>query len=271
MIPANPGNLLPFHITRAFLRHKLAGTDRTAFGIRAAKTRLIPFQVFVEAGAGVVTWELIDPVNPVGGTGTAMTAGDLDVSMKDGGGFWVTWTGASNLTTQPDCGFWEIWLTIDGAIYYSESIQVFVVTGIAISDWRFKFDNDNIDKGNVLNQIGYRQYFYPTVWAWDRGVTDREVRREVDGYGNTTKSFTRTTARFRVEVADIPDYCLPFFAKCGDNSIITFSDGTESDLVTMANTDFESRVQGVGLSVGIFSFDAEIESFNGCQENFILA
>jgi len=271
MIPINPGNILPFYNVRGFLRHKLPGTDITPFGIRAANKRLLPFQVFVPSGAGVVTWELINPVNPVGGTGTAMTAGNLVVSQQVGGGFWVSWRATGNLTTQPACGFWEIWLTIDGVLYYSETIQVFEVTGVSVEDWRFKFDNENADKGKVLNQIAYRQYFYPTVWAWDRGVTDREVVREVDGYGNITKSFTRTTARFKVEVADIPDYCLPFFAKCGDNSLVTFSDGTETDLVEMANTEFESRPQGKGLNIGVFTFDAEVESFNGCQENFVLS
>jgi len=270
MIPFNPGNLLAFQRdTRAFLRHKQDGQDVTPFGIKAASTRLIPFQLFIPAGAGVVTWELINPINPTGGTGTTMTAGDLEVDQKAGGGFWVSWRASGNLTTQPACGFWEIWLTIDGALYYSEVIQVFAA-GFAISDWRFRFDNENVDKGNVLNQIGYRQYFYPTRWAWDRPGTERDVEDTVDGNGNTTTTFSRTVAKFRLEVADIPDYCLPFFAKCGDNSFVTFSDGTENDLVRMVNTEFESRPQGKGLNIGIFTFDSEVESFNGCQENFLL-
>ena len=271
MIPVNPGNLLKFSTSRAFLRHKQEGQNRHPFGLKAPDTRLIPFQVFVESGAGSVTWKLVNPIDESGATSTAMTAGDLDVTQKDGGGFWVTWYGLSNLTTVPDCGYWEVWLTIDGTIYYSEVLHVFEVSDLAISDWRFKFYNDNVDKGNVLYQQSYRQHFYPTKWAWDRPETDRDVEISVDGNGNETTRFSRTVARFRLEIADVPDYCIPFFAKCGDISTVTFSDGLESDVVTMRNVVFESRPQGLSLNVGVFRFDAEVESFSGCQENFVLA
>lgn len=271
MIPVNPGNILKFNQHQSFQRHNQEGQNRVAFGLKAPNTRLIPFQLFIATGATTVTWKLVNPIDPTGSTSVAMTAGDLDIVDKSGGGSWVTWGGLSNLTTIPDCGFWEVWVTVDGTVYYSEVLHVFEVTGIAVADWRFKFYNDNRDKGDVLYQQGYRQYFYPTKWAWDRPEELREVNLEEDGNGNETVRFSRTVGKFKIEFADVPDYCLNFFAKCGDLSTITFSEGTENELITLQNVVFTSRAQGIGLNIGIFTFDAEIESFNGCQENFTLA
>jgi len=271
MIPVNPGNLLKFNQFQSFQRHNQSGQNRVPFGLRAPQTRLIPFQLFISAGASTVTWKLVNPLDPTGGIDLAMTAGDLSLVDKDGGGTWITWDGLSDLTTVPDCGFWEIWLTADGTVYYSEVLHVFDVTEFAIPDWRFKFYNDNVDKGPVLYQQSYRQYFYPTKWAWDRADQVRELQVEEDGNGNEVTRFSRTVSRFKIEVPDIPDYATNFFAKCGDLSTITFSDGTESELVEMTNVVFTTRAQGIGLNIGIFTFDAEIESFNGCQENYVLA
>jgi hypothetical protein len=33
----------------------------------------------------------------------------------------------------------------------------------------------------------------------------------------------------------------------------------------------KAKQQGVGLNIGVFKFDAEVESFNGCQQNYELA
>lgn len=271
MIPSNPGNLLPFYFTKNFQRHAQDGTNRVPFGMKAPNTRLMPFQLFFEAGAGVVSWKLADPKTPDGSVDFALDAGQLQVDMKDGGGFWVTWDGLSNLTDIPDCGFWEIWLTVDGALYYSEVLHLYTAAELAITATRFYFYNDLNDKGPVLYQNSYRQYYYPTRFAWDRPQIDRDREVFVDGFGNTTISFSRTVTRMRLEVADIPDYCLGFFAKCGDLSTVEFGEGTGNEITQMRNIVFESRAQGVGLNVGIFTFDAEIETFNECQEQYTLA
>jgi hypothetical protein len=41
-------------------------------------------------------------------------------------------------------------------------------------------------------------------------------------------------------------------------------------VVPMVNTDFSYRQQGNSLNIGVFTFDAEIESFSGCQADFEL-
>jgi hypothetical protein len=38
----------------------------------------------------------------------------------------------------------------------------------------------------------------------------------------------------------------------------------------MDNIEFEFKPQGIGLNIGVFKFDAEVESFSGCQPNYEL-
>jgi hypothetical protein len=137
--------------------------------------------------------------------------------------------------------------------------------------WRIRFGNNNVDKGPVLYQTGYKQYFYPTAFAFDRMVVDRDVEDTVDGNNTITHRFTRTTAKHRLEIADVPDWVAAFFSKAGDLADVVFEDTFSDENFQMVNVTYESRVQDSGLNVGVFTFDGEIEAFNGCQENFELA
>ncbi len=271
MIHANPGNLLKFSVFADFQRHKQAGQDRVPFGILATTTRLVPFQIFVNAGVSAATWRLVDPADETGATEIAMDAGDLTIESAPEGA-WVTFYGTSDLTTEAVCGYWYVEVDIDGQLYHSEVLQVFEPTVVAFAqtDWKMRFGNPGQDKGTVLYQNSYTNIFYLRRWAWDRPVTDRDVEIVVDGNGNEVHRFTRTVARFKLEVSDIPDYCLPFFAKCGDLSYTVMDGGEDGAEIEMANISFESRPQGVGLNIGVFTFDAEVESFNGCQSNYTL-
>lgn len=270
MIPYNPGNLLKFHNFNAktYQRHRQAGQDRHPFGLKCPAGKLLPFQIYRAAGAGDVTWRLVNPLNDT--DNITMDAGDLVVTHKMGGGFWVTWDAQSNLTEPATCGFWYVELTIDEQLFYSETLFAYGESE-PTPVYRFSFYNQT-DKDNVLYQDGYKQYFYPTRWAWDRPVIDRETTITVNGYGEKTVEFSRTVERFRMEVADVPDYAIGFFAKAGDLSSVTFQDvGATIGAVQMDNITFEHRPQGQGLNVGVFTFDAVSEAFNGCQENFELA
>jgi len=93
----------------------------------------------------------------------------------------------------------------------------------------------------------------------------------VNGYGDEVTRFSRTVARFRLEVSDLPDYAIPFLSKCGDLDTVIFEDTVEGYAVIMKNVFFEFRAQGVGLNIGVFKFDAEVEAFSGCQPNYELA
>lgn len=269
MIPVNPGNILKFSASAAWQRHNQAGQDRVPFGLTAPVEKGLPFQLFFASGAGVVTWKLVDPSDPTGGIFEAMTAGDLVVTQKLGGGFWVTRTAFADLTTPVDCGFWEAWLTVDGVVYKSE-VMHFKTLDAPV--YRIRFTHSG-DKGDVLyTAFSYHQFLYVTRWAWDRPTTNREKEEQVDGNNNTTLLFSRTVTRFRLEVADIPDFAIPFFEKCGDMDGVQFEDMAGAfAVVPMVNTDFSYRSQGNSLNIGVFTFDAEIESFSGCQSDFELA
>lgn len=269
MIPVNPGNILKFNSDAAWQRHNQPGQDRTAFGLRCPVNNGLPFQLFFASGAGVVTWKMVNPIDPTGGTFIAMDAGDLIVTNKDGGGFWVTRTAFTALTNPVTCGFWEVWLTVDGDIYKSEVLH-FVDTTAPV--YRIRFTNST-DKENVLyTTFSYHQYLYPVTWAWDRPKIDRESQIDVDGNGKKTTLFSRTVARFRLEFSHIPDYAINFLSKCGDMDGVQFEDEAGAiAVVPMENITFDSRAQGVGLNIGIFEFDAESEAFNGCQPDFATA
>jgi hypothetical protein len=134
--------------------------------------------------------------------------------------------------------------------------------------WRMKFKNTQ-DKGNVLYSQGYEQWFYLNP-IWDVPPIERNTEIEVDGNGTETRRFTRTVEKKRFEAADLPDYLLGFLAKAGDNDTINLEEIETGDTYTITNLTFESRRQGAELNIGIFTFDAEIEIFSGCQEAFVL-
>jgi len=266
MIQANKGNLLKFNAGDEWQRHAQPGTNTLPFGLRCPKANGLPFQLFFTGGAGVVTWELIDPY----GTVEAMDAGDLIVTDKDGGGFWVTRTAFVALTNPVDCGYYYAKVTVDGVHYYSEMMHFIEDDGNTL--YRIRFTSSK-DKGNVLyTSFSYHQFFYPKSWAWDRPTVNRELDTVVDGNGNETTRFSRTVVRYRLEVSDVPDDCIPFFAKCGDLDGVQFEDFDGSVVVVpMVATSFTSRAQGIGLNIGVFEFDADIEAFNNCQPDFVTA
>jgi len=108
MIQANKGNILKFTPGAEWHRQNLPGTNVLPFGLRCPKAKGLPFQMFFPAGAGVVTWKLNDPVDPSGAGAINMDAGDLVITNKSGGGFWVTRTAFVDLTIPVDCGFYEV-------------------------------------------------------------------------------------------------------------------------------------------------------------------
>ena len=138
------------------------------------------------------------------------------------------------------------------------------------AQYRVEFSNTK-DKYNVLWQDGYTQYMYIPEPVWDVPVVERTTETSVNGSGNETTRYSRTAERKRFEFADVPDWALGFLAKCGDLDTVAFSDIVVPDSFTMANVQFETRRQGAALNIGALSFDAEIETFAGCLEDYTLA
>ena len=271
MIPVNPGNLLKFNRDKVWQRHNLPGQNRVPFGINCPKANGLPFQLFFTSGAGVVTWKLVNPVDPTGATFEAMATGDLIITNKDGGGFWVTRTAFTALTNPVDCGFWEAWVTVDGVVFKSE-VMHFKESTQPTPVYRIRFTNSK-DKEDVLYSVfSYHQFFYPKLWAFDTPRVDREAEVKVDGNGSKTTLFSRTVVRHRLEVSDVPDYAIEFFAAAVDMDGVQFEDldGTV-DPIPMQNLSFETRRQGSSLNIAVFEFDAVAEAFNGCQPDFVTA
>jgi hypothetical protein len=264
MIQVNPGNILAFQKSQTWQRQAFIGQNRTPFGLICPRARLLPFQLYFTGAYTSHTWLLSDPADPSGSIFEPMTAGDLDVDVVDGG-FFVTWKASGNLSDIPPCGYWEVWLTVNGVDYFSEVLQV--IENEDTTRPRLRFTNSK-DKGQVLYQTGYEQFFYPRLIVPDRSDIDRERRVQVDGYGDEVTLFSRTVNRAKFEVPDIPDYCLPFFAKCGDLDSISYGTGNTLETIDLVDVRFESRPQGLDLNIGVFSFVGDIEAFNGCQENF---
>lgn len=271
MIPFNPGNLLKFNTDAAWQRHNQPGQDRLPFGLRTPKARCLPFQLWFPAGASTATWQLVNPIDPTGGASFAMSAGELTIINKDGGGSWVIYTGFVDLANPVDCGFYEAWVTVDGTVYKSE-VMHFTELIVGQIVYRIRFTNSK-DKENVLyTSFSYHQFLYPVRWAWDRPKVDREVQIEVDGNSKRTTQSSRTVSRLRLEVSDVPDYAIEFFSAAVDMDSIQFEDFDGSiDVVPMQNVTFDSRQQGVSLNVAIFEFDSVAEAFNGCQPDFLTA
>lgn len=388
MIPANPGNILPFYTNRRWQRHRQIGQDSIPFGLTAPRNKLLPFQVYATGAPGTVVWQVTSPTDDL--TYHILDPDLLEVNeMADGSGYWVTWKAEQSISGSteapfyqdvPACGFWYIMLTLDGVPYYSEvlyltdicgedsaflevvpdscsvvgpnliftlqasvfspsgyvyslqkyllgwseisanetyeislvegneaadlRIQVETVCGATITvvydvtwtsgdacntltlafvststvnglnvgqnpTWRLSVTNTT-DKGQVLYQNDtYTQLLYLLpVWAIPQ--VERNVEVEVSGNGNITRRFTRTVEKKRFEFADMPDYLLGFLAKIGDHDTVILEEVETGDSVTLANATFESRAQGALLNIGALTFDAEIETFSGCQEDFII-
>lgn len=136
--------------------------------------------------------------------------------------------------------------------------------------WRLTFTHST-DKGQVLYQNGYTQWLFLPAPVWDRPEITRTVERTEDGNGNETLRFSRTVTRQGFEFADCPDWLITFLAKCGDLNTIVYEDVLTGVSFPVTNVTFESREQGPALNVGRIYFDAEIETFADCQENFDLA
>ena len=88
--------------------------------------------------------------------------------------------------------------------------------------------------------------------------------------GVETTRYAKTKIKQVFEVPNIPDYCIGFFAQCGDlNSIVLETvDGDTSE--TLTGVEFSTRRQNSGFSVGIFTFVSET-GIERCQPDFELA
>ncbi len=130
MKPTNPGNLYSFYLSSYWQFHRQPGCDRIPFGLRCPANRLLPFQFYSATGASpTVSWSLVDPADDT--TEHALDSGVLEISDKDGGGFWVTYFANADLASPPACGYWQIKLTVNGTDYWG---NVLLASGVCGSE-----------------------------------------------------------------------------------------------------------------------------------------
>lgn len=267
---SNPGNLLPFYPDKRWQRHRQRGQDWLPFALIAPRERLLPFQVFTSvASIGTLTFKLVSAADDT--TEITLTVFDLEgAPLADMSGTFITWKAADDVSTIPDCGYWYIKIDVDDLTYYSEVLHLKDLADVP--QWVLKFSNESDDKGNVMYQTGYAQKLYLTDFVLASPETDREVQKDVDGYGNITLKSSRTTTRWRADIPDLPDYVLGFLSKAGDLASVVFedTDPITEDEIWLQNVEFEFRAQGPFLHTGTISFDAEVEAFAGCGVNFLL-
>ena len=272
MTPINPGNLLPFYTDKDMQRHRQNGQGDLPFGLIAYTTRLIPFQIF--RSTGTIDEATLTAVNAQDETETIeIESAVLDIHNRAGGGGWVTFKD-QGITDEIPCGYWYLQLQCGFAgTFFSEVLwlrNLLEVPRYSRIVWY-----SPTDKGTVLYQDGYQQRLYtePEI-TLDVPTIEVEIDESVNGYGETTDTYSRTLERPKFEVKDIPDYALATLAGIGFNDTVTLTvaaSGLTLASYTLPKTRFTSRRQGKELNTGIFEFDGRSEIFTGCQENFELA
>lgn len=175
MIPANPGNILPFHTKRRWQRNRQIGQDTIPFGIPVPRNKLIPFQLFITGNVDedAVYWEMFSPVNDL----TNITVDSTLLTRTGnlaGTGYWLTWDAGQSLDVVPDCGFWYIKLTIEGVEYYSEVMNCKNICGE--DDCRLEIVADSCSEGDgvvtfslqgsVFSAPGYEYSLQQYVLGW---------------------------------------------------------------------------------------------------------
>jgi hypothetical protein len=128
MKPLNPGNLYSFYLSNKWQFHRQPGCNRIPFGLTCPATRLIPFQFYSPTGSSpTVSWDLVDPADDT--TVHALDSGQLEVVDKDGGGYWVTWYANEDVSSPPECGYWQTRLTVNGTEYWGNVLLAKGVCG----------------------------------------------------------------------------------------------------------------------------------------------
>jgi len=268
MIPVNAGNLLPFYTDKDMQRHRQEGQNALPFGLIGHKTRLIPFQLY--RPTGTVSSAALFVVSAIDDTTTVeISSAILDQDNRDGGGFWVTFQDQA-ISETVDCGYWYLRLVVNGTSYYSDVL--WLRNFPEIPEYSSIKWTSAKDKGTVLYQDGYEQFFHsePAV-TWD--IPDIDVDEDVliNGYGETVDTYARVVERPKFEIKNIPDYALATLRAIGYNDTVTLQISRYSLLVatyTLTGVRFTSRKEGKELNTGIFSCDGRQEIFTGCQPDF---
>ena len=151
-----------------------------------------------------------------------------------------------------------------------ESVSPTITSGGSTTErWRMRLTND-FDKGTVLYQNGFQQWFYFTP-IFDAPQIERDTDITENGFGDEITRYSKTTERWRFEASDIPDYLCHIFAMLGDVDTVLIENVATSDSFFVTDLRFAFRRQSPSLNIGEFNYRRRNEVDSGCQTNFALA
>lgn len=120
---ANFGNTLPFYRSKVWQAFRQEGQNLQASGILAPNDKLMPFQLRGTSGtATAVSWALVNAADET--AVFALSAAALQIRNVSGGGWFVSFLGNSAVSTVVDAGYYYIRVSVSGATYYSEVLQL---------------------------------------------------------------------------------------------------------------------------------------------------
>lgn len=220
MIPANPGNLLPFYrvgyiaTDRRWQRHRLPGQDVIPYGLPCPRSRLIPFQLPVEIGLlGITSFALINAEDDTETIVLDVTELEFEAESATNR-HWITWKADTDLSIIPDCGYWYVFLNITSVgqfvseVLYCTDFCGFESVGLSLAD-----DSCGVDVGGISFTIN------ANVVA-DNGAS-WEIQEDVAGEW-TTIGTGASVALVRTLSSGGGDFRIVFTSNCGVTTTVTY-------------------------------------------------
>jgi hypothetical protein len=193
-------HLLPFQSGTAMQRHRKFGQHKFPWGLKAPRTRLIPFQI---GNIGAITEDIQVTLISAKDDSTAIPFDGAIEINQSANRWWITYKANEDLPEPIPCGFWYFATEVNGEAYYSEVIEV--VEQASLEDSFLLSIRNAKDSGASLYQTGWEQRAY-VRGAFDKPQVDRDVDEATNASGVTLSKTTKIEVREVLAIAEIPDY-----------------------------------------------------------------
>ena len=152
------------------------------------------------------------------------------------------------------------------------AIEIFNQTSIGGTElWRVLFYS-TLDKGEVLYQTGFRQWFYlkeKPVFGIPTFEIDEDTKK--DGFGKEITVVSNITERLPFEFFPIADFAAQGIVECCYSSDEVYLEEVVSSFsYLLKNPRYAARPETVGLSVGQITSELNTVTIS-CQDNKVLA
>lgn len=207
MIPANPGNILPFFPIGysgndlRFQRHRQFGTDLVPYGLPCPRTRLMPFQLTgLGAAPTPASFVLFSPEDD----SEAVTLDETLLTVEaDGTRWWVTWYADVDLDVVPDCGYWYVFLNLGeaGGQYYSEVLDCRDFCGFEVVGLEIEADSCAVDGGTISFSLLANVYAGSgATWNIQRKTGLEWVTVSSGSSHSVSETLSNESVQFRIQV-----------------------------------------------------------------------